>query len=170
MELEQIANIVEIIGVLALISAIIFGWIQIRQHRNDTRNAALIALASSFEDQEFTDAYMLVTSLQENITLEEIRAQGKDYERAALRIAMKFETVGLMIYKGYVPIDALEDLVGGAALAIWEILHQYVDDMRVNRRHPSFMEWFQWLIERLQERGKRDSLPAYDAHKDWVPG
>ena len=169
MELEQIANVVEILGVLALISAIVFGWIQVRQHRNDTRNAALIALASSFEDQEFTDAYMLVTSLDNNITLDGIRERGEAYEKAALRIAMKFETVGLMIYKGYVPIDALEDLVGGAALAIWQILHQYVRDMRVDRRHPTFMEWFQWLVERLQERGKTESLPAYEAHKDWMP-
>lgn len=169
MELEQIANIVEIFGVLALVSAIIFGWIQVRQHRNDTRNAALIALASSFEDQEFTDAYMLVTSLDESISLEQLRQRGEAYERAALRIAMKFETVGLMIYKGYVPIDALEDLVGGAALTVWRTLDQYVADMRVDRQHPTFMEWFQWLIERLQERGKNDSLPAYDAHKDWRP-
>jgi hypothetical protein len=36
MELEQIANVVEILGVLALIAAIIFGWIQVRQHRNDS--------------------------------------------------------------------------------------------------------------------------------------
>ncbi len=169
MDLEHIANIVEILGVLALISAIIFGWIQVRQHRNDTKNAALIALASSFEDQEFTDAYMLVTSLDDNVTLEEIRERGEVYERAALRIAMKFETVGLMIYKGYVPIDALEDLVGGAALAIWEILNQYVNDMRVDRRHPTFMEWFQWLVERLQERGKSESLPAYEVHRNWMP-
>ena len=111
MELEQIANVVEILGVLALIAAIIFGWIQVRQHRNDTRNAALMALASSFEDQEFTDAYMRVTSLDENIRLDELRELGEVYERAALRLGMKFETVGLMIYKGYVPIDALEDLV-----------------------------------------------------------
>jgi hypothetical protein len=170
MELEQIANVVEILGVLALIAAIIFGWIQVRQHRNDTRNAALMALASSFEDQEFTDAYMRVTSLDENIRLDELRELGEVYERAALRLGMKFETVGLMIYKGYVPIDALEDLVGGAALAIWEILNQYVEDMRVERRHPTFMEWFQWLIERLQERGKSESLPAHVAYKDWSPG
>ncbi len=169
MDLQHIANIVEILGVLALIAAIIFGWIQVRQHRNDTRNAALISLASSFEDQEFTDAYMLVTTLDTNVTLLDIRERGEIYERAALRIAMKFETVGLMIYKGYVPIDALEDLVGGAALAVWSILNQYVTDMRVDRRHPTFMEWFQWLVERLQERGKKESLPAYEAHKDWHP-
>ena len=170
MELEQIANIVEILGVLALISAIIFGWLQIRQHRNDTRNAALISLASSFEDQGFTDAYFLVTSLPNNISLEELCGMGEAYERAALRIAMKFETVGLMIYKGYVPIDALEDLVGGAALTLWDILNQYVKDVRDSGRHPTFMEWFQWLVERLQERGKNEALPAFEMHRDWTPG
>lgn len=167
MELEQIANIVEILGVMALISAIIFGWIQVRQHRNDTRNAALISLASSFEDKEFTDAYLLVTSLPKGTTLEQLNEREEVYQQAALRIGMKFETVGLMIYKGYVPIDALEDLVGGAALTLWEILAQYVEDMRVDRNHPTFMEWFQWLIERLQERGKREGVPAYKAYRNW---
>ena len=169
MTLDQIANVVEILGVVAVISAIIFGWIQVRQHRYDTRNAALIALASSFEDKEFTDAYRLVTTLKKSTSLEEIKERGAVYEEAALRLGMKFETVGLMIYKGYVPIDALEDLVGGAALTLWEILHQYVADMRIDREHPSFMEWFQWLIERLQERGNREGPPAYQAYKTWKP-
>ena len=169
MTLDQIANIVEILGVVAVISAIVFGWLQIRQHRSETRNAALIALASSFEDKEFTDAYRLISSLDKSISLKELSECGEAHEQAALRIGMKFETIGLMIYKGYVPIDALEDLVGGAALALWEVLHQYVADMRIDRGHPSFMEWFQWLVDRLHERGKRNGLPAYDAHKSWKP-
>lgn len=170
MELEQIANIVEIFGVLALVSAIIFGWIQIHQHRNDSRNAALIALASSFEQKEFTDAYLLVTSLPKGTTLAELDQREEIYQQAALRIGMKFETVGLMIYKGYVPISDLEDLVGGAALTVWEILERYVEDLRVDRQHPSFMEWFQWLVDRLQERGKHEGLPAYERHRDWQQG
>lgn len=80
---------------------------------------------------------------------------------------MKFETVGLMIYKGYVPIDAAEDLIGGAALTLWEILEQYTIDMRVDRDHPSFMEWFEWLIDRLKERGKLDRAPAFESFRDW---
>ncbi len=170
MALEEIANIVEILGVFALISVIIFGWIQVRQHRNDTRNAALIALASSFEDKDFTDAYLLVTSLPRGTTLAELNEREDIYQQSAIRIVMKFETVGLMIYKGYVPIDALEDLVGGAALTVWEILHLYIADMRADRQHPTFAEWFQWLIDRLQERGKGGGQPAYEAHRDWQPG
>lgn len=169
MTLDQVANIVEILGVIAIISAILLGWVQVRQYRFDNRNAALIALARSFEDKEFTDAYLLVTSLPRGATMAEIQARGEACEQAALRIGMKFETVGLMIYKGYVPIDALEDLVGGAALTLWEILHQYVKDMRIDRDHPSFMEWFEWLIDRLQARGKRDRAPAHEAFGDWKP-
>ena len=167
MTLDQIANVVEILGVVAIVSAIIAGWIQIRQHRYDNRNAALIALASSFEDKEFTDAYLLVTTLEKGTSLAQVREHGDEYEQAALRLGMKFETVGLMIYKGYVPIDALEDLVGGAALALWDKLHQYIADMRIDRNHPSFMEWFQWLVERLQERGNREGPPAYEAYRNW---
>ncbi len=36
MTLEQPANIVEILGVIALVSAMFFGWLQIRQHRSAT--------------------------------------------------------------------------------------------------------------------------------------
>ena len=97
--LDQIAHIVEILGVVAVISAIIFGWIQVLQHRFDTRNAALIALASSFDDQEFTAAYLLITTLEKRTKLQELKALGELYEQAALRLGMKFETSGLMIYK-----------------------------------------------------------------------
>ncbi|MEP5568586.1 MAG: hypothetical protein ABJN62_12170 [Halioglobus sp.] len=169
MTLDQIANVVEILGVIAVISAIFFGWLQIRQHRSETRNAALIALASSFEEKGFTDAYRLISSLEYGVSLKELTEQGEEYEQAALRLGMKFETIGLMIYKGYVPIDALEDLVGGAALALWKVLYQYVEDMRADRDHPTFMEWFQWLVDRLKERGNRSGPPAYEAHKNWQP-
>lgn len=167
MTLDQLANLVEILGVIAIVSAILLGWIQIRQYRYDNRNAALISLARSFEDKEFTDAYLLVTTMEKGASLAQIQACGPAHEQAALRLGMKFETVGLMIYKGYVPIDALEDLVGGAALTLWEILEQYVTDMRVDREHPSFMEWFEWLVDRLKERGKRDRAPAFEAFRDW---
>ena len=169
MTLDQVANIVEILGVIAILSALFFGWLQIRQHRNEARNAALMTLASSFEDKDFTDAYLLVTSLEDGTSLAELRAMDEKYEQAVIRLAMKFETIGLMIYKGYVPIETLEDLVGGAALALWAKLGRYIVEMRLDRNHPTFMEWFQWLIERLEERGKPSLPPAHEAFRDWKP-
>lgn len=80
---------------------------------------------------------------------------------------MKFETIGLLVYKGVVPIDAMEDLVGGAALTIWEVLKKWIVETRTERSHPTFMEWYQWLIDRLNERNRRNRPPAFLLYKDW---
>jgi hypothetical protein len=166
--LGDIANIVEIAGVAAVIAAIIFGWLQVRHYRNESRNAALMELARSFEDKDFTEAYLLVTALPREISLADLQQKGEACENAALRIGMKFETIGLMIYKGYIPIDALEDLVGEAAIALWEVLRVWIYEMREDRSHPTFMEWFQWLVDRLEERGRRKRPPAFEIYNDWV--
>ncbi len=75
-------------------------------------------LARSFEDKDCSEAYFLVTSLLRGISLAELQQKGEAYENAAARIGMKFETIGLMSYKGYISIDALEDLVGETAFAL----------------------------------------------------
>jgi len=169
MTLEDIANIVDILGVLAVVSAIYFGWLQLRNYRRESRNAALMELARSFEDRDFTEAYLLITALPMGISLADLRERGSLYENAATRLAMKYETIGLMIFNRYIPIDALEDLVGGAAITTWEILHVWVQQMREDRSHPTFMEWFQWLVEQIEKRGRRNRPPAFVRFEDWKP-
>lgn len=167
--LDEIAQIVEIFGIAAIISVIVFGLIQLKQHRKQRRDDSIIEMARSFEDSEFTEAYRLISSLKENISLAEIEKLGEDYENAALRIGMKFETIGLLIFKDSIPIDAMEDLVGDAALTLWRILNVWVTDMRVERSHDTFLEWYQWLIEQLKKRERVRREPAYIAYKDWRP-
>ena len=152
MTLDDIANIVEILGILALLSASLFGLAQFRQHRRDQRNLAIFELAKSFEDREFTEGYLMISSLDDDISSEALRAVSADCESAALRIGMKYETVGLLVYKGVVPLDALEDLVGDAALTLWRKLNKWVYEMRVERGHPRALEWFEWLVLQLQQR------------------
>jgi len=121
----------------------------------------------SFEDKEFTEAYRLLTTLKPEQTKEEINALSDEYEVAALRAEMKFETIGLLVYKGVVPIDAMEDLVGDVALPIWNLLEKWVSETRIDRSHPTFWEWYRWLVDRLIERGESNRLPAYETCKNW---
>ena len=152
MTLDQLANIVEILGIFAILSAALFGLAQFRQHRNDQRNLAILELAKSFEDREFTEGYLLISSLDDNLSGAALRAASEDGESAAIRIAMKYETVGLLVYKGVVPLDALEDLVGDAALTLWRKLNVWVHEMREERSHARALEWFEWLVLQLEQR------------------
>ena len=89
------------------------------------------------------------------------------YESAAIRVGMKFETMGLLVHRGVISLDALADLVGGAALTIWRVIEPWVDETRKYRSHPTFWEWYRWLVERLIERGELDRQPAYLTEANW---
>ncbi len=167
MDLSQIVNIVQILGILILIYGMWLGLKQFKLLRIQRRDLAIMECARSFEDKEFTEAYRLITTIKPGQSIEQINALGIEYEIAALRVGMKFETIGLLVYKGVVPIDAMEDLVGGAAITIWNILKGWVDETRVDRSHATFWEWYQWLVDRLIERGEYNRSPAYENHKKW---
>lgn len=167
MTLNDLANVVEIIGILAIVFGIVFGLLQLKQHRKQSHDMAILELARSFEDPEFTEAYMLVTSLREGIRNEELEAKGEDYVTAAMRVGWKFETVGMLIYHRVVPMSAMADLVGGFALKLWSILSVWAEEMRETKNQPEFFEWYQWLVERLEERGQPGTEAAYIANRKW---
>lgn len=167
MGLEELANLVEIIGILAIVFGIGFGFVQLRQHRIQRREMAVLECARSFEDKDFTEAYRLISELSDGVTHARMEELGENYQSAAMRIGHKFETIGLLVHRGVVPLDAMEDLVGGAAITIWRVLEVWVREARVKRSHPTFWEWYEWLVERLHERGRQDRPPAIIAYRNW---
>ena len=167
MTLSDIANLVEIIGILAIVFGIVFGLLQLRQHRKQSHDMAILELARSFEAPEFTESYLLVTSLEAGIRDKDLQAKGAEYAAAAMRVGWKFETVGMLVYHRVVPLEAMADLVGGFSLKLWSILSVWADEMRRVKQQPEFFEWYQWLVERLDERGESAQEPAYLANRSW---
>jgi hypothetical protein len=167
MTLSDIANLVEIIGIVAIIFGIVFGLLQLRQHRKQSHDMAILELARSFEAPEFTEAYMLVTTLDAGILDKELQSRGPEFVAAAMRVGWKFETVGMLIYHRVVPMDAMADLVGGFSLKLWSILSAWAEEMRQTKQQPEFFEWYQWLVDKLEERGESSGAPAYLAKRAW---
>ena len=167
MSLSDLANIIEIIGIFAIVSGIVFGLVQLKHHRIQRRELAIIECARSFEDEDFTESYRLISDLPGAMTKAKFDQLDEKYEAAALRVAMKFETMGLLVHRGVIPIDAMSDLVGGAALTLWKILEPWVEETRIHRSHPTFLEWYQWLVERLRDMGRTDRSPVYVTEANW---
>lgn len=167
MSLSDVANIVEIVGIFAILFGIVFGLVQLKQHRIQRRELALLECARSFEDEDFTEAYRLISDLPAGMTKVEFDKLDEKYESAAIRVGMKFETMGLLVHRGVIPIDAMSDLVGGAALTIWRVMEPWVEETRTHRSHPTFWEWYQWLVERLVERGRVERRPVHLTEADW---
>jgi hypothetical protein len=168
LSLSTWANIAEIVGAGSIVTALTVGWIQIRHLRAQQRDAVAINLAQTFYNRHLADAIALIQEVPDGISLAEMRALGKEYEKAAITVCTSFETMGLLVYKRVAPFDLVLDLAGGIVSVMCRKLRQWQEDIREEQQQPSWGEWFEWLGDRALER-KDDSEPAHIHHRDWRP-
>ncbi len=166
--LQTFANIAQVVGVLAVIAAFAFGMAQIRQYREQRRDAVAVELMRSIQDAEFTRSVRLLLSLPNELTADEVRARGEPYESAALALGTKYETLGYLVYRGIMPIELVEELVGGVGVHLWRRLYPWVSALREQQNQPLLFEWYQWLAERMMRRRRTEAIPAYVRHRDWI--
>jgi len=164
-----LSQIAQIVGNLAVVLALCFGMAQIRQFRRQRHDAAAIELMRSIEDQQFTHAFRLIYPLPVDMPADELRALGEEYEEAALALGARFESMGLLVYRDSLPMHLVEEIIGGAVVLLWQRLRPWVEANRREQGHPLLFEWFQWLAERLDERGRPTQTPAYDRFRSWSP-
>lgn len=169
MTLEDIATLGEVLGSLAVVAAVIFGYVQIRQFRMQRRDLAAIELVHSFQDERFAHGYKLIHVLPVGLSSEEFNALGDEYADAALSIGMKYETVGLLVFRGIVPLEIVEELVGGAGLILWQRMKPWVYTQREENAHPDLLEWFEWLAMQFEGRRSDSDVPAHQRYRDWTP-
>ncbi len=165
--LSTLANFAEIIGAGSIITGLVFGWFQIRHFREQKRDAVAINLMQTFFSGDLAQAIALLQPLPDGISLEEMRAEGIEYVRAAITITTSFETMGLLVYKKIAPMDLVMDLAGGIVTTMSRKLKTWQNDMRETQQQPSWGEWFEWLANQA-EMGKSQKAPAHVRHRDQV--
>jgi hypothetical protein len=167
--LDTLANLAQVLGAVAVLAAILFGIAQIRQFRQQRRDALAVELMRSIQDAEFTRSLRVVFTLPPQISAAELRAHGPDLEDAAWALCAKYETLGFLVYRGIMPIELVEELVGGVGVHLWHRLRPWAETVREEQGQPLLLEWFQWLAERLQDRKRPQALPAYIRLQSWTP-
>ena len=161
------ANLAEIIGAGSIVSGLLFGWYQLRQLREQQRNAVAINLAQTFYSHDLAQAIALLQSVPDGISLQEIRDKGPEYEFAAITITTSFETMGLLAFKRIAPMDVVLDLAGGIVTVMSRKLRNWQNELREEQQQPSWGEWFEWLGNQAAER-LSNTGPAHIKHKNWT--
>ena len=154
-----------VIAVTALL-----GIYQLAQLRAQRRDAAAIELMHSLQDTTFARAFRLIFLQPDTMSAADVVAGGPELEEAAMILAFRFETIGLMVYRGTISFQLVDELIGGATIEIWNRLSGWVVATRIERGWPMYCEWFQWLAERFAARGRLDRPPAHERLRDWKPG
>ena len=155
-------------GCIIAITALI-GVYQLRQFQQQRSDSSAIELMRSLQDTTFAHAFRVVLALPAGFSASQLLAAGPEIEEAAQILAFRFETLGLLVYRGAIPFDVMDDLVGGAAVSIWNRLKDGVGQTREEQNWPMYCEWFQWLAEQFEKRGRLQQVPAHIRVKDWSP-
>jgi hypothetical protein len=168
--LQTLANIAEILGALTIVGGAIFGFAQLREFRAQRRQNIALELNRSFQDPAFARALNLIRGLPEEVTGEQLREKGPEYEEAAVLISTTYETIAFLVFSEMTSFSVVRELTGGIAIVMWRRLKGWMTLVRSETSQPSFAEYFQWLAEQLiRESEGKESNPAYIRHADWRP-
>lgn len=166
--LETLANVAEIVGATTIIIGLLFGWAQIREHRNHRRDLVAVDLMKSFYGQDFARAIHTIRSLPDGVSADDLRERGAHVEECAVVVAMTFETMGLLVFQRVAPFSLVRELAGGMVVVMWTKLSSWADTIREEQSQPSWAEWFQWLAEQVSD-GSPQEEPAYVQFRNWRP-
>ena len=166
--LQTIANLAEIIGAGTIVTGLIFGVFQIREYKKRRLNAVAADLMRTFYSVDLAHAVSFIRLVPDGISAADLKAEGPEYERAAILISTTFETMGLLAFRRLTPFSLVQELAGGIIIVTWRKLSVWVETVREEQSQPSWAEWYQWLAEQLIEV-KIEGKPAYMKFKGWQP-
>lgn len=158
----------QLVGQVALVAGASFAGYQLLQSERSRRAAAALQTVTAFNTQEFRTAFARVYTLPLGANAEQVRAGGPAMEEAATTVMMTFEMMGVLVFSRMVPIETVDQAVGGFARESWRRLEAYVAWKRHEVGSVRWGEWYQWLYEHLATNPRR-AQGAYEAFKDWKP-
>jgi hypothetical protein len=167
-DLTTLANLAEIFGAVVVVGGLAFAVVQLHNYRQQRRETAAIELLRSFHNPEFSRALRIVLDIPVGARKKDLGEFSADQENAIMVVMLTFESIGLMVFRNIVPLNMVDDLLGGVCVECWGRLNNYIQDRRIESGRDALSEWFQWLAERLQEvQARHGCVPAYELYRRW---
>lgn len=160
--------ILSIISTLAIVIALLFAAVQLRQANRSRMEQAAIAVIHNSQGDSWTRALEAVSRLPAEATVDQINASGPETAQLIFYFGIRLETLGYVTFLRLVSLEMIDDLLGGTILVFWSRAGAWIECERVRIGSPKFLEWCEWLADRVRERrAQQGHLPAQIKHRDW---
>jgi len=166
----ELSTVVDLLSIIAVVSSLIFAGIELRHFRISRDRESALELLNTFQSREFMAGVRVITQLPDHQNKQQIKSLVGDRIDDLYYAIANFEGLGALVYKREISLRLVEDFLSGIIVNCWLKLQQFAQDERQELNRETWMEWAQWLAERIMEREKtRSPLPAYLEYKDWIP-
>ena len=159
---QFLASVAEILGGVAVVFAISFGFVEFRRYKATEQREAAASLARSYQTPELAATLRIVLELPEPIGLQQYRDLSDAEKNLIWSLFCSMESIGILVSRGDLPIKLVDEFFSIPIIEGWRKLSPYVEEFRRETDSPQAWEWYQWLHERLAEHHK--TLPRVPAH------
>ena len=166
--LSTIANLATALTVL---SAVIFGLVEMRRARRDREERAAFTAVQAILTPQWMRSMLIVHNIPESATAAEIENDTRIFEAASV-VGITLEGLGYSVYARVVPLRVIGDLMGGTIRLAWRKLRPYIEEERRRTGSRKTFEWFEWLARQIERHvpGKTNlEIGAQEAYLDWKP-
>jgi hypothetical protein len=167
-DLSTVANIATALTVL---TAVVFGVIEMRRARKEREERAAFVAVQAILTPAWMQSMSLVQAISEGTTPSQIETDPRLFQ-AVQSIACILESLGYAVFARMVPLNVVDELLGGTVRVAWRKLRGYVEYERKRAASQKTWEWFQWLAEQIDRHSKAPTslaVGAHDAYRDWRP-
>ena len=154
-----------LISTFAIVIALVFAGVQVRQANHARRDQAGVALLQSAQGDSWTHSMDTVSRIP--VGLEPSHLSESD-TAALVDFAVRLESIGYMVFSRLVSLDMVNDLLGGVILMFWARAEKWVERERARTGNAKLFEWCQWIADRVEERRAASGHePAHLKHRGW---
>ncbi len=165
----DLATILNLVSTVAIVGALIFTALQVRQGNRSQRDQAAFEMIKTILRDTLTQSLELLGELPANAKLADVEKSGAATKRALLEFGVGLEAIGYMAFRRMVPLNMVDEVIGGMSLMYWSRAKAWAESERVHTDNPRFFEWCEWLSERIgdRRRTRRGHVPAHTEHALW---
>ena len=158
------------IQAFAVVIGVGFAVYETRRYRNERNREAAIEMLHAFQTPEFAKALVDVYRLPDGLSKRELEQRLGDNLHFVYAMATTLESLGVLVHRGEIDMDLVDDFFSGPIVVSWRKLHRYFMDERADTGRETLGEWFQWLAERFAEReSATPPQPAHIQYRNWRP-
>lgn len=159
------------IQAVAVVLGVGFAVYETRRYRGQRNREAAMELLHAFQTPDFARALVLTYRLPDGLSKDELETRLGEDLYLVYAMTTTWESIGVLIHRGEVDIELVDDFFSGPIVVSWSKLQRYFFDERAETGRETIGEWFQWLAEQFAKReAKAAPVPAHVQFRDWGRG
>jgi len=176
MNLEEAANLGELLGGLAILVTLIFGIRQIVELNKAREREASREIANLLASPIYQSGLsILINNLSNDFTLEDLDKLERKEKDALNFVAINTNSIGMMTFERQLSFKSvtrfmqpINGIVGTRFRTLVQVLQANAQNQGVGVQNGEGLDWAIWLFDKMDEQPPIEG-PAYVLYRDWKP-